>query len=140
MSQEISALLKNGTWTLVAPKPYMYIVGCKWVFKLKRKANGSIDRHKARLDAKGFNQQEGIDYGETFSLVVKPCSIRTVLSLAISLNWPIHQLDVQNAFLHGILDEEVYMKQPPGFTNPKYPTHVCRLHKSLYGLKQAPRA
>lgn len=88
--------------------------------------------------AKGFNQQEGIDYGENFNPVVKPCTIRTVLRIAISKNWPIHQLYVHNAFLHDLLDDEVYMKQPPGFIDPLLKNHVCRLHKSLYGLKQAP--
>ncbi|CAL2247835.1 unnamed protein product [Prunus armeniaca] len=105
----------------------MNIVGCKWVFKVKRKADGSIDRYKARLVAKGFNQQEGFDYKETFSLVVKPATIHT-------------QLDVRDAILNGYLQEEVYMKQPPGFHDSSRPQDVCRLNKALYGLKQAPRA
>jgi hypothetical protein len=106
----------------------------------KRKADGSIERYKARLVAKGFHQQASLDYGETFIPVVKPTTIRTVLSMAYSRGWDMHQIDIQNAFLHGFLDEEVFMSQPPGFSHPTLPHHVCKLHKSLYGLKQAPRA
>ena len=140
MNVEFTALMKNGTWTLVPPRPTMNLVGCKWVFRIKRKPDGSIDRYKARLVAKGFHQQPGIDYSDTFSPVVKPTTIRVVLSIAVSANWSICQLDVQNAFLHGTLEEDVYMVQPPGFTHPSFPDHVCHLHKALYGLKQAPRA
>jgi hypothetical protein len=140
MNTEFDALLSNGTWTLVPPIANTNIVGCKWVFHLKRKADGIIDRYKARLVAKGFHQQPGIDYGETYSPVVKPTTIQLVRSLAISSGWPIRQIDVQNAFLHGWLSEDVYMAQPPSFLHPQYPTHVCKLHKALNGLKQAPRA
>ena len=140
MNQEFTALLKNGTWTLVPPNPHSNVVGCKWVFRIKRKANGSIERYKARLVAKGFHQQHDIDYGDTFSPVIKPITIRTVLSLAVASNWDIRQLDVTNTFLHGVLSEDVYMTQPPGFVHSSYPTHVCHLRKALYGLKQAPRA
>lgn len=140
MSAEISALLQNQTWSLVPSTIAHNVVGCKWVYRIKRKPDGSIDRHKARLVAKGFHQQPGVDYFETFSPVVKPTTIRTVLSLAVSRGWPIHQLDVNNAFLNGFLSEPVYMSQPPGFVDPRRPDFVCKLHRSLYGLKQAPRA
>jgi hypothetical protein len=116
------------------------VVSCKWVFKLKKKANGLVERHKARLVAKGFHQQVGLDYGETYSPVVKPTTIRTALFIAYFAGWSLKQIDIQNAFLHGFLFEDVHMVQPPGFINPSYPQHVCKLHKALYGLKQAPHA
>jgi hypothetical protein len=137
---EFNVLLHNQTWSLVPPHGSQNPVGCKWVFKLKRKADGSIERHKARLVAKGFHQQASVDYGETFSPVVKPTTIRTVLSLAYSAGWSMKQIDIQNVFLHGLLSEDVHMVQPLGFTNPNFPHHVCKLHKAIYGLKQAPRA
>ncbi|KAD6453153.1 hypothetical protein E3N88_07858 [Mikania micrantha] len=140
MSEEFKALITNGTWTLVPPVPDANIVDCKWVYKIKRDQNGLITRYKARLVAKGFNQQAGLDYHETFSPVVKPTTIRVVLSMAVTHGWPLRQLDVQNAFLNGDLQETVYLRQPPGFVDPAKPNHVCLLHKSLYGLKQAPRA
>ncbi|KAJ0857667.1 putative RNA-directed DNA polymerase [Helianthus annuus] len=140
MAEELEALHKNGTWSLVPPVKNANVVDCKWVYRLKTDPAGKISRYKARLVAKGFHQQEGVDYHETFSPVVKPATIRTVLSLAVTNNWSLRQLDVQNAFLHGDLQETVYMKQPPGFVDSTKPDYVCRLHKSLYGLKQAPRA
>jgi len=140
MNVEFDALLQNQTWTLVPPSSNQNIIGCKWVFWLKRKADGSIDRHKARLVAKGFHQQSGIDYGETYSPVIKPTTVRLILSLAISSGWPIHQIDIQNALLHGNLSEDVYMAQPPGFAHPQFPNHTCKVQKALYELKQAPQA
>jgi hypothetical protein len=140
MHAEFNALIKNSTWTLVPSSVAKNVVGRKWVFKLKRKASGSIDRHKARLVAKGFHQHVGIDYGETSSPVVKLTTICTVLSHAYSVGWSIKQINIQNAFLHGLLSKDVYMEQPPGFIHPSYLHHICKLKKALYGLKQAPRA
>jgi histone deacetylase 1/2 len=140
MNKEFDALLRNGTWTLIPSPPIANIIGSKWVYRIKRKADGGIERFKARLVAKGFHQQEGLDFLETFSPVVKPTTVCMVLSVAISRGWHLCQIDVQNAFLHGFLYEDVYMAQPPGFLHPQYPQHVCKLHKSIYGLRQAPRA
>jgi hypothetical protein len=140
MNTEFDALLKNHTWQLVPSSPSQNIIGCKWVFRIKRHADGSIERFKARLVAKGFHQQPGIDYGETYSPVIKPTTVRAILSIAISAGWAIRQIDIQNAFLHGHLSEDVFMAQPPGYQHPSYPNHVCKLKKAIYGLKQAPRA
>ncbi|GJU77575.1 ribonuclease H-like domain-containing protein, partial [Tanacetum coccineum] len=140
MCDEYKALIDNNTWVLVPRPPNVNIVRSMWLYKHKYNADGSLNRYKARLVANGRSQQQGIDYDETFSPVVKPATIRTVLSLAVSRQWPIHQLDVKNAFLHGHLTETVYMHQPPGFTDSAHSDYVCLLQKSLYGLKQAPRA
>ncbi|KAJ0787642.1 putative RNA-directed DNA polymerase [Helianthus annuus] len=140
MRSEMSALHSNKTWVLVPAPTDANIVGCKWVYRIKHNPDGSVSRYKARLVAKGFHQTEGIDYTETFSPVVKPTTIRLVLSVAFTRGWTIRQVDVNNAFLHGDLSETVYMSQPPGFVDSSHPHHVCLLQKALYGLKQAPRA
>lgn len=140
MALEMNALALNKTWTLVPLPPNHQPVGCKWVYRIKRRADGSIERYKARLVAKGYHQIEGIDYFDTFSPVVRPTTIRTILSIAVSSHWPIRQLDVHNAFLNGDLTEQVFMTQPPGFVDPDHPDHVCLLSKALYGLKQSSRA
>ncbi|KAJ9567043.1 hypothetical protein OSB04_003009 [Centaurea solstitialis] len=140
MNEEHRALISNGTWVLVPRPPGVNVVRSMWLFRHKFHADGTLARYKARLVANGKSQQQGIDCDETFSPVVKPATIRTVLSLAISKQWPIHQLDVKNAFLHGHLQETVYMHQPPGFRDSQHPDYVCHLQRSLYGLKQAPRA
>lgn len=140
MAHELNALAQNNTWVLVPLSHDHYVIGCKWIYKIKKKVDGSIERYKAHLVAKGYNQEAGIDYHETFSPVVKPTTIRVVLSLATSRKWPIRQLDVNNGFLHGDLHENVYMAQSPSFVNYVFPSHVCLLKKGLYGLKQAPSA
>ena len=138
MRAEIDALEKNGTWTLVPAPRHKKPLGSKWVYKIKRKSDGSIERYKARLVIFGNHQVEGIDYNETFAPVVKLTTVRTLLAVAAARSWELHQMDVHNALLHGDLDEEVYMRLPPGFTASR-PDVVCRLKKSLYGLRQAPR-
>lgn len=128
MDQEFNALIHNGTWELV-PKTTQSPIGCKWIFRIKRNPDGTASKYKARLVAKGFLQQYGKDYFDTFSPVTKPVTIRTVLSIVLTHNWPLHQLDVNSAFLHGTLHEEVFMSQPLGFTHPDFPNHVCKLKK-----------
>ncbi|KAI3518158.1 hypothetical protein L1887_06607 [Cichorium endivia] len=140
MTDEFRALIDNNTWELIPRRPDMNIIRCMWIFKHKTKSDGSLERYKARLVCDGRSQQVGVDCAETFSPVVKPATIRTVLSIALHHNWAINQLDVKNAFLHGHLSETVFMHQPPGFKHRQFPNHVCRLKRSLYGLKQAPRA
>jgi hypothetical protein len=125
---------------MVPRPPGANIVTGKWIFKHKFNVDGSLERYKARWVLHGFTQRPNIDFDETFSPVVMPATVRTVLSLALSSNWLIHQLNVKNAFLHGTLSETVYCSQPSGFEDSASPQHVCRLNKSLYGLKQAPRA
>jgi histone deacetylase 1/2 len=140
MDKEYNALMKNKTWRLVPIKRGSNIIDCKWVWKIKYKADRSLDKYKGRLVAKGFKQWYGVDYEDTFSPVVKMATIRTILSIAVSRGWNLRQLDVENAFLHGVLNEEVYMRQPPGYEDKTRPHFVCKLDKALYGLKQAPRA
>jgi hypothetical protein len=140
MKQEYDALMANETWTL-CPRPLDHnVIRNKWVFKIKRKADGTVERFKARLVAKGFDKQSGLDYTETFSLVIKPSTIRVVLTLAVHFDWIIKQLDVSNTFLQGHLTETVYMEQPLGFIDKTHSHKVCKLNKAIYCLKQAPRA
>ncbi|KAL0391029.1 UNVERIFIED_CONTAM: Retrovirus-related Pol polyprotein from transposon RE1 [Sesamum calycinum] len=140
MEKELAALERNQTWELV-PKPNGgKPIFCKWVYKIKRRTKGSIERHKACLVARGFSQQYGLDYDEAFSPVAKLTTVCVLLALAASKNWNLWQMDVKNAFLHGELDLEIYMNQPMGFLSLDHPKYVCKLRKALYELKQAPRA
>ncbi|OMO65653.1 hypothetical protein CCACVL1_21443 [Corchorus capsularis] len=138
MQKELAALENNNTWTLETLPPRKKPIGCKWIFKIKYKSDGTIERYKARFVAKGYNQIEGMDFHETFAPVAKLVTVRCLLAIAAIKNWELHQLDVNNAFLHGDLDEEVYMSLPPGYGD-KNDSRVCRVRKSLYGLKQASR-
>ena len=114
MASELQALQANGTWTLTTLPTGKIPIGCRWVYKVKLRSDGSIERHKARLVAKGFTQLEGIDYQDTFSPTAKIISVRCLLALAAARGWSLHQMDVNNAFLHGDLAEEIYMSPPPG--------------------------
>ncbi|KAL5852379.1 hypothetical protein ACOSQ3_007497 [Xanthoceras sorbifolium] len=139
MQEEIEALHKNKTWELV-PLPHgRKAIGNKWVYKIKRDSNDQVERYRARLVVKGYAQKEGIDFNEIFSPVVRLTTIRIVLAMCATFDLHLEQLDVKTAFLHGELEEEIYMLQPEGFAETGKENLVCRLNKSLYGLKQAPR-
>ena len=140
MQSEMDAVQENRTWELAdLPRGHRAIT-LKWVFKLKRDEAGAIVKHKARLVARGFVQQEGIDYDDAFAPVARMESVRLLFALAAQEGWGVHHMDVKSAFLNGDLKEEVYVHQPPGFVIPGKEGKVLRLHKALYGLRQAPRA
>jgi hypothetical protein len=138
MSEELNALTKTHTWDLVDLPIGKTAVGCKWVYKIKTKSDEFVERYKACLVAKGFNQEYDIDYKETFASVARLTSVQSLIAVASVCHWDIFQMDVKNAFLNGDPSEEVYMLPPPGYNHP--PHKVCRLRRALYGLKQAPRA
>ena len=138
MEIELNALEQNHTWDLTYLPPGKSPIGSKWVYKTKLHPDGTVDRFKARLVAKGYHQIEGIDYNYRFSPVAKLVTVRLFFTIATTKAWHIHQLDINNAFLHGHLHEEVYMLPPDGHTKAA-PGQVCRLRRSLYGLKQASR-
>lgn len=137
MHKEINALTANHTWDIVTLPKGKKPIGCKWVYKIKLKVDGSLEIYGERLVAKGYTQKEGVDYFDTFSHVVKMMTIRAIIVAATYKGWDLFQLDVNNAFLHGDLHEKVYMQCPQGVSHS--PNQVCRLQKSLYGLKQASR-
>ena len=112
----------------------------KWLFKIKHRADGRVEKHKARFVAKEFSQKEGTDYDETFALVAEYTSIRTIIVIASAMGWKLHHMDVKATFLNGIIKEEVYIEQPEGFIVLGKESHVCKLKKALYGLKKEPRA
>ncbi|KAK2365584.1 putative mitochondrial protein [Trifolium repens] len=140
MKEELKSIEKNNTWELMHKTVNKRPIDVKWVFKLKMKPNGEIAKYKARLVAKGFLQKQGLDFNEVFAPVARIETIRLVVAIATYKNWSMHQLDVKSAFLNGPLDEEVYVKQPPGFEIKGQENKVFKLKKALYGLKQAPRA
>ncbi|CAJ2653926.1 unnamed protein product [Trifolium pratense] len=140
MKEELHSIEKNHTWKLVELPPQKKAISVKWVFKLKKDPDGKIVKHKARLVARGFLQQEGIDYTEVYAPVARMETIRLVIAIASSYNWSLYHMDVKSAFLNGPLEEEVYVLQPPGFEIASEKNKVYKLNKALYGLKQAPRA
>ncbi|KAK9111637.1 hypothetical protein Scep_019156 [Stephania cephalantha] len=140
IDNEIQALKKHDTWELVDLPNGKTVIGLKWVYKLKYKPDGLIQKHKARLVARGYMQREGIDFEETFAPVARFETIRTVLVIAAYYSWNIYHFDVKSVFLNGVLDEEVFVEQPIGYVVNGQDHKVCKLKKALYGLKQAPRA
>ncbi|CAM8927036.1 unnamed protein product [Rhodiola kirilowii] len=140
MHDEIKSMNDNKTWKLIPLPKNARAIACKWIFRLKDgNSPAEPPRFKARLVAKGFSQKEGIDYNEIFAPVVKYKTLRLLLAMSTVFNWEIDQMDVKTAFLNGDLEETIYMKQPKGFVDRKFPDHVCHLNKSIYGLKQSPR-
>jgi hypothetical protein len=125
----------------VVPRPVgKSVVTSRWFYKTKIVVDGSVEKHKAHFVARGFSQIERVDYDETFALVVRYTSIKTIISIPAEMGWHIHQIDVKTTFLNGFIEEEVYIEQPQGFEVSGRETHVCLMRKALYGLKQAPRA
>ncbi len=139
MREEMKSIEENRTWKLVERPNDKNVVSCKWVFKIKKDKEGKVERYKARLVARGFTQELGFDYEETFAPVAKFDSIRFLIALANEKDWEIEQMDVNTAFLYGEIDKEIFMEQPDGFQEGKEKDLVCKLEKGLYGLKQAGR-
>jgi hypothetical protein len=134
MQEELNNFERNQVWTLVE-RPKMNVIGTKWVFHNKQYENGVVTRNKARLVAQGFTQVEGLDFEETYAPVARLEAIRMLLAFASHNDFKLYQMDVKSAFLNGPIQELVYVEQPPGFEDPKFPNHVYKLQKALYGLK-----
>ena len=139
MQEELNNFTWNEVWSLVE-RPKQNVIGTKWVFGNKQDEHGMVTRNKARLVSQGFTQIEGLDFGETYAPVARLESIRILHAYAAHHDFKLYQMDVKSAFLNGPLSELVYVEQPPGFEDPKYPNDVYKLDKALYGLKQVPRA
>lgn len=140
MRQEIQSIEENETWELTTLPPGQKIIGLKWIYKLKKDANGRVIKHKARLVAKGFVQEHDVDYDEVYAPVTRLETVRLLLALSAKKRWEVHHLDVKTAFLNGDIKEDVYVSQPEGFEKAGEEHLVYKLKKALYGLRQAPRA
>jgi hypothetical protein len=140
MHEELENFERNQVWTLVDPLRDVNVIGTKWVFKNRQGEDGEVVRNKACLVAQGYSQVEGLDFGETFAPVARLEAIRILLAFAVSKGFKLYQMDVKSAFQNGVIQEEVYVRQPPCFESRKYPDRVYKLSNVLYGLKQAPRA
>jgi len=138
MQAELDALEQNNTWVLTTLPLGKKALTSKWVYKTKYRPDGSVERHKAKLVIRGFEQIKDKDYKHTFSPMAKLTTVRIFIALATAKRWLLHQLDINNAFLHGYIDKEVFMLPPPGYTKAQA-GEVCKLQWSLYGLKQASR-
>ena len=139
INEETDSLLENNTWTVVAGPVRQKVLSGKYVFKIKPDSEGKPGRYKTRWVVRGFEQEYGVDFQETFASVVKPMTYRVLFALATILDWEIEQMDVKTAFLYGLIDTEVYVEMPPNLRSKFPPGSVCKLNKALYGLKQAPR-
>jgi len=140
MHEELNQLKRNEVWDLV-PKPTSHkSIGTKWIFRNKLDESGIIVRNKAKLVAKGYNQEEGIDYDETCVPIARLEAIRLLLAFVCIMDFRLYQMDVKSVFLNGYIEEEIYVDQPPGFVDFEHPNHVYKLKKAMYGLKQAPRS
>ncbi|KAD2393974.1 hypothetical protein E3N88_40951 [Mikania micrantha] len=139
MQEELLQFQRQGVWKTCRLSKGKYAIGTKWVFRNKKDDKGVVIKNKARLVVQGYTQEEGIDYDEVFAPVARIEAIRIFLAFAAAKDFKVFQMDVKSAFLYGKIDEEVYVCQPPGFEDPKFPDHVCKLDKGLYGLRQAPR-
>ena len=139
MDEEYGSLMSNETWELVPRPNNQRVIGSKWVYKVKKGPNGEINRFKARLVAQGFSQTKGIDFQEVFAPVAHTSTIRALLSFANVNKYEVHQMDIKTAFLHGVIECEIFMEQPQGYINQEKKDYVCKLKKGLYGLKQAAR-
>jgi hypothetical protein len=135
MDEEMATLDAIATWELVVLPKDKKTIRCKWVYKVKHNVDGYVNKYKARLVAKGYAQTYGIDYEETYSLIAKMTTVRVIITIVVAKGWFLHQMDVKNVFLHGDLQEEVYMEQPLGYVVQTHPNLVCRLKKALYTLK-----
>ena len=132
MKEELDALHTTGTWDLVDLLSGKSAIDCKWVYKIKTRSDGTVDRYKARLVSRGFTHEYGIDYDETFSPVARLSSVKTLIAISTARKWLLFHMDVKNVFLNGKLSEEVYMKLPSGYSHPPgFPHRVCRLRRAL---------
>jgi hypothetical protein len=140
MHEELENFERNQIWELVEPPPHCKPVRKKWAWKNKEGENGEVVRNKSKLVAQGYSQKEGIDYEDTFARIARLEAIQILLAFSVAKGFKLYQMDVKSAFLNGFLEEEVYVKKPPGFESAEFPHWVYRLRKALYGIKQAPRA
>jgi hypothetical protein len=140
MHEELENFERNQVWTLVDPSRDVNVIGTRWVFKNKQGEDGEVVRNKVCLVAQGYNQVEGLDFGDTFAPIAPLETIRILLAFATSKGFKLYQMDVKSAFLNDVIQEETYVRQPPGFESLKYPDRVYKLSNALYELKQALRA